>query len=38
VQVAKGEDNKEDLPECPNHQPISFLKGKPQSIISLPCF
>ena len=30
--------NVEDLPECPNHQPSSFLKGKPQSIISLLCF
>ena len=28
----------EELPECPDHQPSSFLKGKPQSILSLPCF
>ena len=28
----------EELPECPNHQPSSFLKGKPQSILSLPWF
>jgi hypothetical protein len=28
----------EELLECPDHQPSSFLKGKPQSIISLPCF
>ena len=28
----------EELPECPNHQPSSFLKGKPRSILSLPCF
>ena len=27
----------EELPECPDHQPSSFLKGKPWSIISLPC-
>ena len=27
-----------DLPECLNHQPTYFLKGKPQSILSLPCF
>ena len=27
-----------ELPECPDHQPSSFLKGKPQSILSLPCF
>ena len=28
----------EDLPECPDHRPTSFLKGKPRSILSLPCF
>ena len=28
----------EELPECPNHHPSSFLKGKPRSILSLPCF
>ena len=28
----------EDLPECLDHRPTSFLKGKPQSILSLPCF
>ena len=27
-----------ELPECPDHQPTSFLKGKPWSILSLPCF
>ena len=27
----------EELPECPNHHPSSFLKGKPRSILSLPC-
>jgi len=35
---AEGGINVEDLPECPNHQPFSFLKGNPQSIISLLCF
>ena len=30
--------NVEGLPECPDHQPSSFLKGKPQSILSLLCF
>ena len=30
--------NVEDLPECPDHQPSSFLKGKPQSILSLLYF
>ena len=28
----------EDLPICPDHRPTSFLKGKPRSILSLPCF
>ena len=28
----------EELPECPDHRPSSFLKGKPWIIISLPCF
>ena len=28
----------EELPQCPDHQPFSFLKGKPRSILSLPCF
>ena len=35
---AEGGVNVEDLPECPDHQPSSFLKGKPRSIISLRCF
>ena len=35
----KGEEQTlEDLPECSDHRPTSFLKGKPQSILSLPCF
>ena len=28
----------EELPECPDHRPTSFLKGKPRSILSLPVF
>ena len=38
--IAPGEEEQtlEDLPECPDHQPTSFLKGKPQSILSLLCF
>ena len=28
----------EDLPKCSDHKPTSFLKGKPRSILSLPCF
>jgi hypothetical protein len=27
----------EDLPECPDHRPSSFERGKPRSIF-LPCF
>ena len=30
------EQNPEELPECPDHRPTSFLRGKPQSIRSLP--
>ena len=38
--VALGEEELtlEDLPECPDHWPTSFLKGKPRSILSLPYF
>ena len=35
---AEGGVSIEDLPECPDHQPSSFLKGKPQSILSLLYF
>ena len=28
----------EDLPECPDHKPSSYLKGKPRSILNLLCF
>jgi len=28
----------EGLPECLDHCPTSFLKGKPQSILRLPVF
>ena len=34
----KEEQALEDLPECPDHRPTSFLKGKAQSILSLLCF
>ena len=38
--AAPGEEEQtlEDLPECLDQRPTSFLKGKPQSILSLPCF
>ena len=32
------EQNPEELPECPDHRPTSFLRGKPQSILSLLVF
>ena len=32
------EQNLEELLECYDHRPTSFLKGKPQSILSLPVF
>ena len=32
------EQTPEELPECPEHRPTSFLKGKPQSILSLLVF
>jgi len=28
----------EEVLECPDHQPSSFLKGKPRSILRLLCF
>ena len=28
----------EDLPECLDHRPTSFLKGKPRSILKSPMF
>jgi hypothetical protein len=34
-ELAVDEELEGDLPECPNHQPSSFLKGKPRSIS--PC-
>ena len=38
--VALGEEEQtpEELHECPDHPPTSFLKGKPRSILSLPSF
>ena len=32
----EGEPKADHLPECPDHQPATFVKGKPRSIISLP--
>ena len=38
--TAPGEEEQtpEELPECPDHGPTSFLKGKPRGILSLPLF
>ena len=35
-EVLEEEEQGEDLPECVDHQPSSFERGKPRSIISLP--
>ena len=32
----EGEPKANHLPECSDHQPSTFVKGKPRSIISLP--
>ena len=37
VQEADEAATEEELPECPDHHPFSFLKGKPRSILSLLC-
>ena len=36
--LGEEEQTLKDLPECPDHWPTSFLKGKPRSILSLLCF
>jgi hypothetical protein len=38
VQVPERGAHDEELLECPDHQPSSFLKGKPWNILSLLCF
>ena len=38
-EVLEGEEQVlEDLAECPDHKPSSYLKGMPRSILSLLCF
>ena len=32
----EGEPEVDHLPECPDYQPATLMKGKPRSIISLP--
>ena len=38
VALEEEEQTLEDLPEFPDHRTTSFLKGKPRSILGLPCF
>jgi hypothetical protein len=33
--VSEVDEQEEDLPECVDHQPSSFERGKPRSILSL---
>ena len=33
--LREGKSDGEQLPECPDHQPSTFVKGKPRSILSL---
>ena len=35
LEVPEEEEQREDLPECVDHQPSSFKRGKPWSILSL---
>ena len=34
--LGEGEPEADHLPECSDHQPATFVKGNPRSIISLP--
>ena len=36
--LGEGELEIDHLLECPDHQSDTFVKGKPRSILSLPCF
>ena len=38
IALGQEEQTPEELPECPDHRPTSFLKGKPWSILSFPVF
>ena len=37
IDLEEEEQTLEDLPECPDHRPTSFIKGNPRSILRLPC-
>ena len=36
--LGEGEPKVDHLLECPDHQPATFVKGWPRSILNLPCF
>ena len=36
--LGEGKPKVDHLQECPDHQPATFVKAKPRSILSLPCF
>ena len=38
IALEEEEQTLKDLPDCLDHRPTSFLKGKLQSILNLPCF
>ena len=38
VEVQQAGPEEPEEVECPNHEPASFVKGKPRSILSLPLF
>ena len=38
IALEEEEQTLKDLLKCSDHQPTSFLKGKPRSILSLLCF
>jgi len=37
-ELLHGAEEEEDLPECPDHRPSTYIEGKPQSIIRLLLF
>ena len=37
-ELPQGAEEEEDLPECPDHRPSTYVEGKPRSIISLLLF
>ena len=37
-ELPQGAEEEEDLPECPDHRPSTYVEGKPRSILSLLLF